>query len=431
MRRILLSALVFVLGISAVACGDPVEVTPDEYASMPGFQTRVFHLEAPCMVEVQGYGMVDVEEEYLPNVVACENGGAPPEALKAQAVQARGFLYYKLFVAGETVLENSQSDQVYRCDHQPNGAGPEHYEAVQATKGQYLAWNDAIIASFYVAGKRPPNPDVNDPVNSCNGVGGDRDLNTERFVTYNWGRSACNIDMSTIGWVPDDCTRNPHNRGCASQNGQSCLDGLGWKYQDMVKYYYGDDIQLLAADGQCGGPAPQQIDDFDRFCGLKADGDYCFDTMTKVTCAAEYGSANETCPTGCVDGACQTVDPPDTACDGLADGWHCADTASRIECVSGELSATETCPNGCADAQCQESSTNNGNGGDFNNDVDVDDDMMNSDDPTPNASAEFPALVSISKGTSGGCSTLEKRPNPAALLIAFGLLALRRRRPVS
>jgi len=375
-------------------------------------------------VEVQGFGMVDIENEYLPNVVACENGNAPPEALKAQAVQARGFLYYKLFVAGDTVLENSQSDQVFRCDHRPNGAGAEHIAAVEATKGQYLTWNDSIIASFYVAGNRPPNPDVNDPVSSCNGAGGEGDLGTEPLVTYNWERAGCNIDMSTIGWVPNDCNRNPHNRGCASQNGQTCLDNLGWKYQDMVKYYYGADIQLVVADGECGGPPPQTIDDFDRFCGLKEDGSYCFDTSTSVTCESEFGVANEPCTNGCEDGACtdDTTEPP-SACDGPADGWHCADSATRVECAGGQVSTAETCPDGCSDAECVEGDSTG------NNDVqNPDDDAMDPGTPAPGGDAQFPALVSVSQGTAGGCSSIDGRPADLALLILLGCVALRRRR---
>ena len=44
-------------------------------------------------VNVQGIGPVPTESDYVPHVVACENGAASFEALKAQAVAARSYAY--------------------------------------------------------------------------------------------------------------------------------------------------------------------------------------------------------------------------------------------------------------------------------------------------------------------------------------------------
>ncbi|MSP59966.1 MAG: hypothetical protein EXR72_06425 [Myxococcales bacterium] len=57
-------------------------------------------LAAYCTANVKGVGKVDTEKVYLPRVVHCENGGAPYEALKAQAIAARTYLYYKMETAG-------------------------------------------------------------------------------------------------------------------------------------------------------------------------------------------------------------------------------------------------------------------------------------------------------------------------------------------
>src|SRR5262245_46539904 len=57
-------------------------------------------LEARCSAEVTGSGTVDVETDYLPHVIACENGAASFEALRAQAIAARSYLYYKLETSG-------------------------------------------------------------------------------------------------------------------------------------------------------------------------------------------------------------------------------------------------------------------------------------------------------------------------------------------
>src|SRR5947207_9776694 len=60
---------------------------------------------------------VPVEDNYLPNVVWRENGGASYQALKVQAVAARGYLYYKLSQTPNggkaTSIRDGTSDQVY------------------------------------------------------------------------------------------------------------------------------------------------------------------------------------------------------------------------------------------------------------------------------------------------------------------------------
>src|SRR3954463_14175193 len=61
--------------------------------------------------------IVPVEDNYLPNVVWHENGAASYQALKVQAVAARGFLYYKLSQTPNGGKQNSirdgTADQVY------------------------------------------------------------------------------------------------------------------------------------------------------------------------------------------------------------------------------------------------------------------------------------------------------------------------------
>lgn len=379
------------------------------------------------MVNVEGIGMVDIENDYIPGVVACENGGAPLEALKAQAVQARGFLYYKLFVAGVTTIRNSTADQVYRCSYRPNGPDEIHRQAARETKGQYLTWNDKVVAPFYVAAAIPPNPDPANPLASCKGTGGNDPTSTEKWVTYNFGKSACNIQMTNLGWVPDDCNRNPHNRGCASQNGEACLARVGWKYQDMMDFYYGSDIKIVNSTGTCGGPAPYELTDYDRFCGLKADGSYCFDASVRVDCTGTFSSANQLCPTECVDGACaQVEEPTDETCGELADGSYCVDNVTRVECAGNVLSMTETCPGGCDVGACQEVATNNTTPDPNNTNSNPNNSNPNNENPT--TPGQFPALVSTSTGaSSGGCSATNESSFGWLMLLALGFFGRRRR----
>ena len=111
--------------VALASCASPDTDVPPEIEAMPGFQTKISYLESPCSVNVEGFGAVDIED-YIAGVVGCENGNAPLEALKAQAVQARSFLYYKKFVANQAVIRNSQADQVFSCSYLPNGPSALH-----------------------------------------------------------------------------------------------------------------------------------------------------------------------------------------------------------------------------------------------------------------------------------------------------------------
>ena len=195
-------------------------------------------ISAYCEANVEGVGFVPVETEYLARVVNCENGGAAFGALKVQAITARSYLYYKLDTSGS--IADGTSDQVYGCDRDP---GEEHYRAVEETAGLVLRYRDTQVAAFYVAGSRQEGP-------SCMG-GSDDPTNTERFVTYNEGLAGDDLVQTTLGWVNPG---NLANRGCASQNGAHCLAGQGWPYGDIIRFYYGEDIELVRAEGACVTP---------------------------------------------------------------------------------------------------------------------------------------------------------------------------------
>ncbi len=195
---------------------------------------RVQKLSSFCTIQIEGHGAVDVEEDYLPNVVACENGNAPMEALKAQAVAARTYAMFQR-EAGAEPLADSEDDQVYSCDYAQ--VEQRHIDAVRATAGEVLVNGDRVIASFYVAGAEPSSP-------SCVAGPGDSDsTNTEQFVTYNEGRTGGSVQPSSLGHPA-----NPANRGCKSQNGASCLADEGWDYERILRFYYGDDVRVRIPD---------------------------------------------------------------------------------------------------------------------------------------------------------------------------------------
>lgn len=93
-------------------------------------------------------GAVDTENDYVPGAVNCENGRASWEALKAQAVAARKFAYYKMNLQG--FVQDGSQDQVYSYNF---GSLELHRAAALATSGGNLfvedaGVNDILIAAF-------------------------------------------------------------------------------------------------------------------------------------------------------------------------------------------------------------------------------------------------------------------------------------------
>jgi len=236
-RRWRTPALLIAVLVTLSACQEPDE--PVE--TPPLIHTRTAPLAAFCdstvILSTNNRITIDTEMEYLPRVINCENGRASFQALKAQAVSARSYLYYRLERTGDIYADTR--DQKYDCNATP---GPQHYQAVAETAGEVLTYNGEVIAGFYVAGAIPSAA-------SCVATASDNDpTNTERFVTYNQGQSGSNVTQTTLGLVNPS---NFFNRGCKSQNGADCLSDNGWDYRDILRFYYGSDIGFEIAEGAC------------------------------------------------------------------------------------------------------------------------------------------------------------------------------------
>ncbi len=206
-------------------------------------EVRIHQLSSFCSVQIEGHGAVDVENDYLPSVVACENGNAPLEALKAQAVAARTYAAF-ITTAENRPLQPTTADQVYQCDYAE--VTDLHRQAVRETAGQVLVHGDRLIAGFYVAGAIPSG-------SSCQAGSGDSDpTNTEQYVTFNEGLTGGNVQPTSLGHPA-----NPANRGAKSQNGATCMANAGWDYERILRAYYGDDIRArVAEESQCAGQSP-------------------------------------------------------------------------------------------------------------------------------------------------------------------------------
>ncbi len=88
-------------------------------------------------------------EQYLYGVVAYEMSNSfPVEALKAQAVSARGYAIKAISSSGTYDIGDTASDQVYKGY---NPAYKNVLTAVDSTAGEVLTYNDSIISTYYSA----------------------------------------------------------------------------------------------------------------------------------------------------------------------------------------------------------------------------------------------------------------------------------------
>lgn len=212
--------------------------------------------EAACSIHVHNHGDKAMETDYLPNVLACEAPGqATLEELEAQAIAARSYAYYFAETSGE--ICNGQGCQVFSCGRTPSEL---HRKAVENTSGVVLRYNDNLTVGFYVAGDKTPNADC---TGNSSGV-----ANTERWVTYNEGRSGADIEQTRLGSRHDASNGDfGQNRGSLSQWGAHCLaTNHGYGPLDILRYYYGEDIELQQVEGECVGEADIDVDENPPTC---------------------------------------------------------------------------------------------------------------------------------------------------------------------
>jgi hypothetical protein len=176
-------------------------------------------------------------QEYLTSVVSCEAApGAGIEALKAQAIAARSFALHVNY-AQDRPLRSSQQDQHYDCGRPIR---PEAREAVKQTAGVVGQYNETLVALFYKAGSENQS-------SSCRGIGSGATA-TEHYITYNSGKSGAAVEGAYGKPSSND------NRGDMGQWGAKCLeDKKGKSALDILRFYYGADIETIQLQGSCVG----------------------------------------------------------------------------------------------------------------------------------------------------------------------------------
>ena len=251
-RKFFSAALLLACALAMSGCVDsdcPDGLCVENYGVNPEYTVTKAPLDAYCTIQVEGTGTVDMETDYVPNVTWCENGNASEEALKVQAVSARSYGYYKIKHYGK--VADGTNDQVYSCKSRaPSEAQLNKTKAAaKATSGIILTYKGTIVCAFYVAGSKKQY--LNSECKFTGNSDSEGWVKTQKYVTYNWGKSGGKADgftQSSIGSVND---KNYANRGCMGQNGSACLSDSGWKWQDIIKFFYGDDIVMEQVVGDC------------------------------------------------------------------------------------------------------------------------------------------------------------------------------------
>lgn len=195
-------------------------------------------------------GLWELEDAYVPRVVAAEIGAAPPAALRAQAIAVRTFVLRAMrddpkLGTSEKPIRSSESFQVYN-GHASWKTREQALYASWLTAGIVMRWSGQLIIANYVAGARWNGKDQL----------GDDYSHTEKWVTYNEGKTGKDVKPSPIS-----NTKRPDNRGCMSQNGASWLAAHDYKHPEILRYFYGADIDIgplvqLAAPSP--GPRPPE-----------------------------------------------------------------------------------------------------------------------------------------------------------------------------
>ncbi|MEM8495986.1 MAG: SpoIID/LytB domain-containing protein, partial [Planctomycetota bacterium] len=255
--------------------------------SWGGLAAAQSEFNARPFINVDGFGNVPTEgtgsDAYVANVVFAENGLASFEALKAQAVAARTFAYFQMDSKG--FILNGTLDQVYKRNGTtfPRAI---HTAAAEATEGEILwvrdtfgAPEDVLPAAFYVAGSIPNanRPfDFDDPGVIVSPSDSDP-TSTEQWVTYTYAEGLYNTQNLGTDLGFNGTPTNPFwkNRGAKSQNGADYLSDNSVNYLDILKYYYGADIQVRTVETAGTGVSlgTKVLTDFDNYgSGRSSDG---------------------------------------------------------------------------------------------------------------------------------------------------------------
>jgi hypothetical protein len=195
----------------------------------------------PGKIFTASEGWLDLETDYLPRVVTRENGNAASAALEAQAIAARTYVlramldHPSLGTPAQPII-NSEKFQTYAAT-----ATAQCIDATRRTAGIVATYSHQLILGNYVAGA----------IWTPSGVPGQDTTNTEKWVTYNKGKTGTFVKPTALA-----STARWENRGCMSQNGADWLARHGEGHLAILRFFYGLDLELVDLRGARPVPAP-------------------------------------------------------------------------------------------------------------------------------------------------------------------------------
>ncbi|MDI1434936.1 SpoIID/LytB domain-containing protein [Polyangium sorediatum] len=182
-------------------------------------------------------GWLSLEEEYLPRVCAGEHLHAHPEAKAALVIAARTFVLRAMrdhpTLGRTTPIRNGDMFQAFSRE-----ANEECAAAATRTRGFVMRYGGKLILANHVAGA-PWRED---------GSRGPDASGTEKYVTYNYGRSGTDVILTRLA-----LTIHPGNRGCLSQNGAHWLGEHGFDCEGILRFFYGEDVEIVQFEASRGG----------------------------------------------------------------------------------------------------------------------------------------------------------------------------------
>ena len=214
----------------------------------------------PSCVTIKGK-CIALDEGYIAGVVQCEVAGISDAgaALEAQAIAAR--TYFASWYLRTKGKKNVDTTARFQCWRPPTSERAKN--AAISTAGIVMQLDSRPIYANYVSGTKllgfdcmPASPRASgyayDTWGEMQAIYRERRAKrsrqrfrgtdwTELFVTRNEGRTAKALDRTVMS------AQNKLNRGALAQRTAICLaENLGYETEQILKYFYGDDLRLSA-----------------------------------------------------------------------------------------------------------------------------------------------------------------------------------------
>ena len=172
-------------------------------------------------------------EDYVARV--CTGEMTPdmhPEAIAAQAIAARTYVA-RAMRDHPALGKLSPIPTGPKFQTMAKEAKPVFREATERTRGLVILYQGRLILANYVAGAlwTPDGLPDRDPTS------------TEKWVTYNMGKRGRDVRPTGLS-----LRTHPGNRGCMSQNGAAWLGANGYSYEAILRFFYGEDIEIGPLD---------------------------------------------------------------------------------------------------------------------------------------------------------------------------------------